>query len=272
MELLAKDGIYLHEAPRTIDRVYLASGSRADVAVRCKCGFDAPSPCHSHMNFSAVWQPMGFLGMAPTIANSTERLLRIETLGTRAPSNAKVLSSFSVRRPCYLADLRDVWVPSWNRHHVKLPMLYPMAVEADSKGKVWGEKTPPPLKTIRVGEVQEWVVKGVKFHPFHLHVNPYQIVEIWSDPYFLPGDWHDTMLPTHIDFAKIRVNVDRFVGKMIVHCHLLEHEDNGMMGWFKISGKEGKTWPGAKKADPQCFDTHFSRVGPPPPKAPRVWR
>ena len=35
MQLLAKDGIYLHEAPRHVDEIILSPGNRADVAVRC---------------------------------------------------------------------------------------------------------------------------------------------------------------------------------------------------------------------------------------------
>ena len=35
LELLAKDGIYLDEAPRSVDAIFLLPGSRADVAIRC---------------------------------------------------------------------------------------------------------------------------------------------------------------------------------------------------------------------------------------------
>jgi len=268
-QLLAKDGIYLHEAPRPIDRVFLASGGRADVAVQCKCGFLAPRPCHSNLNFTAVWQPMGMMGMAPTIESTTNRLFHIETKKSGQP-HEKHLETFSVRRPCYLVDLREVSVSRKNRHKVELPMLYPMAVKVDGVGSPWGHGTPPPMATIPVGQVQEWHLQGIQYHPYHLHVNPYQIVKIWSDPYFLPGDWHDTMLPTNINFATVRVNVDTFTGKMIAHCHLLEHEDNGMMGYWQIEGKEGTKWPGASKVDPQCYDGDFP--GPPTPRPPFAWR
>ena len=35
LELLAKDGIYLDDAPRSVDAIFLQPGSRADVAIRC---------------------------------------------------------------------------------------------------------------------------------------------------------------------------------------------------------------------------------------------
>jgi len=268
-QLLAKDGIYLHEAPRQVGKIYLASGARADVAVQCRCGFMAPRPCHSHLNFSAVWQPMGLMGMAPTLENTTNRLLHIDVLSS-GKRNEPPLQTFSVRRPCYLVDLREVRTRHSNRHTVKMPMLYPMAVKVDGKGEPWGHGIPQTLKEIPVGEVQEWHIQGLQFHPYHLHVNPYQITGIWSDPYYMVGDWHDTMLPTSMNFATVKVNVDTFTGKMIAHCHLLEHEDNGMMGYWQITGKEGTTWSGAKKVDPECYDSYFP--GPPKPKLPPLWR
>merc|ERR1719436_227059 len=104
----------------------------------------------------------------------------------------------------------------------------------DYKGQPWGHDTPPPLnsKPMRTGEIQEFSVRGIRYHPIHMHVNPMQIVRIVNDEYYLPGDWHDTFFPMGTGYGTVRVALDQFPGKMIVHCHLLEHEDNGMMGWF----------------------------------------
>ena len=30
-----------------------------------------------------------------------------------------------------------------------------------------------------------------------------------------------------------------FTGKAVVHCHILEHGDEGIMAWFQIDGNEG---------------------------------
>merc|ERR1712151_441649 len=37
LQLLAKDGIYLNTAPRTISHIPMWSGNRADVAIACSC-------------------------------------------------------------------------------------------------------------------------------------------------------------------------------------------------------------------------------------------
>merc|ERR1712137_382667 len=53
MSLLAKDGVYLNEAPRTVSRIWLASGNRADVMVSCSCR--GAEQCRA--TFSSEWGP-----------------------------------------------------------------------------------------------------------------------------------------------------------------------------------------------------------------------
>ena len=39
----------------------------------------------------------------------------------------------------------------------------------------------------------------------------------------------------------MRQHIDRFTGDMVLHCHVLEHEDIGMMTIINITGAEGTT-------------------------------
>ena len=39
----------------------------------------------------------------------------------------------------------------------------------------------------------------------------------------------------------------------MIHCHILEHEDQGMMGIFEITGTEGATYTDAETLDPTCY-------------------
>ena len=55
------------------------------------------------------------------------------------------------------------------------------------------------------------------------------------------------------DRAVARLTTDKFVGPYLVHCHKLEHEDNGMMGFLKIQGECGDVWKDAERFDPTCF-------------------
>ena len=74
------------------------------------------------------------------------------------------------------------------------------------------------------------------------------------------GDWHDTL---QVPLSSLRGNTtarprmrfqaDQFTGHMVQHCHLLFHEDQGMMAQYNVTGVEGAVWPGAELIDPQCI-------------------
>ena len=45
--------------------------------------------------------------------------------------------------------------------------------------------------------------------------------------YFLGGDWHDVLMSAN-NAVSVRLQTDKFTGKQVFHCHILEHEDQGM--------------------------------------------
>ena len=74
-------------------------------------------------------------------------------------------------------------------------------------------------------------------HPFHIHINP-----IWVMRIDVPDEngelhnvlpepmWMDTVaIPRSGGRVVFRTRFDDFVGKWVNHCHVLMHEDNGMM-------------------------------------------
>jgi len=76
-------------------------------------------------------------------------------------------------------------------------------------------------------------------HPYHQHVNPFQVLwydqgnDVAPDVVARHCEWRDTIPASediHIQFTP-RV----FTGDVIVHCHLIQHEDHGMMGFYDIT-------------------------------------
>ena len=66
-------------------------------------------------------------------------------------------------------------------------------------------------------------------HPFHIHVNPFQVE--------LPGGklmWKDTYVISQQAPAVIRIEALDYVGKAVLHCHTMDHEDQGMMRNIEI--------------------------------------
>ena len=89
--------------------------------------------------------------------------------------------------------------------------------------------------SVKLGAVEEWelVNTGMMDHPFHIHVNPFQIVSRNGQPE--PHRvWKDTVLVRVGETVRIRTRFQDFAGKTVYHCHILDHEDLGMMGLLVI--------------------------------------
>ena len=69
---------------------------------------------------------------------------------------------------------------------------------------------------------------GAEGHPFHLHENPLEVITI-GDLVQPPGVILDTIWISPNTTVETRVKFVEFVGKTIYHCHILPHEDTGMM-------------------------------------------
>lgn len=86
---------------------------------------------------------------------------------------------------------------------------------------------------VPLNAVEEWEVYNHTAypHPFHIHVNPFQIV---SGGGIDPGTWLDTMEFPPFQRIKFRTRFLDFTGKYVFHCHNLMHEDMGMMQGVEV--------------------------------------
>lgn len=93
---------------------------------------------------------------------------------------------------------------------------------------------------LMLGAVEEWQLttnRGV--HPFHIHVNPFQVVKITDladndlDPNFIPV-WRDTFAVSSGQKVIFRTRYTKYIGKFVLHCHILDHEDQGMMQLVEV--------------------------------------
>ena len=89
--------------------------------------------------------------------------------------------------------------------------------------------------TVKAGDVEEWTIRNESdgWHPFHIHVNEFQLVAINDQPLVQP-EWHDVLLLEPRTTYTIRHRFDEFDGKTVLHCHFLPHEDWGMMNIIEI--------------------------------------
>ncbi len=77
-------------------------------------------------------------------------------------------------------------------------------------------------------------------HPFHQHVNPAQVLAVnggdsgYASLYASVPAWKDTVLVPKWGSVTLLVPVMDYTGMAMFHCHILEHEDIGMMGIWHI--------------------------------------
>ncbi len=90
---------------------------------------------------------------------------------------------------------------------------------------------------IRVGlnTTEIWQIENVvgMDHPFHLHGFQFQVLDRNGvpEPYL---SWKDSVnVPKHSK-VRIAVRFEHFPGKWMFHCHILDHEDMGMMGILEV--------------------------------------
>lgn len=122
-------------------------------------------------------------------------------------------------------------------------------------------------RTLELGKTDEWILTSkLASHPFHIHVNPFQVVAVYDpngkdvsdinavddydksttpDPQYrgLKGTWKDTIWVKNVKGASykvvVRTKYERYIGDFVLHCHILDHEDQGMMQNIRISLPDG---------------------------------
>jgi len=108
-----------------------------------------------------------------------------------------------------------------------------------------------PLIQPRLNSVEEWrfVNHNNDEHPIHVHVNDFQVIEYFdpttglrTGPDKFSIDNANAPAPTmHGDesviqpgILAIRTRFDEYTGLYVMHCHRLNHEDNGLMALVNV--------------------------------------
>lgn len=92
--------------------------------------------------------------------------------------------------------------------------------------------------TSKLGEIEEWVIFNNSHmdHNFHLHGTQFIVQEFeLAGKKYLPEvvAYKDTVNLKPMETVRIKT-VQNFKGIRMYHCHILEHEDIGMMGQLEI--------------------------------------
>ncbi len=232
--LVASDGGRL-DAPHAIDELVLVPGERAEVLIPVTAGTHAlTTRTVDRGGMGAAGQGagmggggMGRGGAAATSQNPTV-IATLEVTGdaTTAAALPTVLRDPADPVPGSVTGTRDV----------TLSMNMGMGMGGtggDGQFLIDGRTFDANRVdiTTRLGTTEDWVIRNTSTmdHPFHLHVWPFRVVER-SDGAALPPGWKDTVNVPAGQSVRLRIPFRDLSGKAVYHCHILDHEDLGMMG------------------------------------------
>ncbi len=84
---------------------------------------------------------------------------------------------------------------------------------------------------VPAGAVEQWTIVNTSEmdHPFHLHVWPMQVVRVGDVPAVGPT-WQNVVNVPARSSTVVLIRFAPVTGRTVYHCHILDHEDAGMMG------------------------------------------
>ena len=242
VELMARDGVWRTEVPKALPdgTLTLTGASRADLAVRCSAD-------------STI--TVGGVQVANILVDENAPVRN--DVGPYATSDPDNRATWSSARPAYLRDLRD---GAPNAGFVADSQTIRMGARS-VLGRKFDATIPNLIK--EANGVQEWSLNGATNHPFHLHIYHVQVQEDCG-PYE-GGEFYD-VIAGNCDLRFDMSPEEAYEGKTIFHCHILQHEDQGAMGWMQVNG--GRLPPDFP--NDELFSAHYPLGGEQPtgPAAP----
>ena len=205
------------QRPADVTEVVLAPGNRAELLLTLRAGV-------SELRTSGYDRgSMGMMGGASATSPAA-------TLATLVVEGAEAGAAPAIPDGPAPRDLRGIAVAR------RRELTFGMDMGMDMGGMLFtidGKKFDPERvdQQVQPGSVEEWTLRNTSpmDHPVHLHVWPMQLIEENGRTLDQPT-WRDVVNVPARGTTVIRVAFDTFTGRTVYHCHILDHEDAGMMG------------------------------------------
>ena len=208
------------EAAHEVDEVVLAPGNRADLLVTGTVGTSVLR-AHTYDRGTSGGMMMGGENSAADVALATL------TVAGDAVATVAAIPGQPVPR-----DLRTATVTARRELIFAMGMGGGMGggmMSATINGQVFDATRIDT--TVQFDSVEDWLLTNTSplDHPMHLHVWPMQIIEQSGQP-VKTIMWQDVVNIPARSTVRVRIAFDDFSGRTVYHCHILDHEDSGMMG------------------------------------------
>jgi FtsP/CotA-like multicopper oxidase with cupredoxin domain len=141
-----------------------------------------------------------------------------------------------VRRLYFSEELQDPNDPN-------SPTTFYLTVEGQAR-KPFDPSSDLPDIVVNQGDVEDWIIenRSNELHDFHIHQLHFELVAWDGRPVNEPFLRDTVNVPYYknrmLTYPSVRLRMDfrdpNIVGTFAYHCHLLEHEDGGMMGRIEV--------------------------------------
>ena len=207
MVKIASDGGYL-ASPVVLDQTTLAPGDREEIVVNV--GASPVVLVDEELGRVLELRPNGSVSGAGPLP---DRLATIDRISE---------SEIAVDRIFRMRDSRNFWEfsPTWSINGAQMDMQ-----RID--------------QIVKLGDTERWtIISGDGQHVFHPHQTQFQILSVNGEPP-PPEDsgWEDSVWVNGQREVVIAARFDTYAAENIpymFHCHILDHEDLGMMGQFLV--------------------------------------
>lgn len=105
-------------------------------------------------------------------------------------------------------------------------------------------KSGVPNIVVKQGTVEDWIIenRSSELHAFHIHQLHFMLIDYRGKPVNEPFLRDTVNVPYYdgraFEYPSVRLRMDfrdpNTIGDFLYHCHLLEHEDGGMMGLIRV--------------------------------------
>jgi FtsP/CotA-like multicopper oxidase with cupredoxin domain len=168
--------------------------------------------------------------------------LRLMTLRTRARKGR------AFRVPERLSSFDAAWSARPDAPIRPVPLSF-RRMEWLLDGRTFAMNEVSPQEIVAAGSTHVWefanLANGMGMeaaHPIHLHGRQFRVIDRTGGRTsntlragIVDGGWRDTVLVLPGETVRVQVTFTRHPGLYLYHCHILEHEDMGMMRNFQVT-------------------------------------
>jgi len=243
LQLIALDGYPLAK-PRYEETILLPPAGRAEFIV------EAP-PTGATANFYTVAYDTGLTGNPDNAQVLAEIELSKDAEAPAAPAVQSKAPSRAARKLLRFSGLATAKVTAQRKLYFSEefngsngPSQFYITVDGD-KPHVFEPDEKPPIVT-KVGAVEDWTIenRALETHAFHIHQIHFMVLEV-DGKAVKNQDMRDTLEIPYYNgsgpYHSIKVRMDfrdpEIAGTFVYHCHILDHEDLGMMHKILVQPK-----------------------------------